>query len=91
MKTIIAHALALLLLSLGTPLPAAEQAAKPNVLLICADDLGFSDLGCTGSEISTPNIDSLARNGRCVRDMVLKSEPSSRERCGSRPDHPCGG
>jgi arylsulfatase len=36
---------------------------KPNILLILVDDMGFSDLGCYGSEISTPNIDGLAENG----------------------------
>ena len=36
---------------------------KPNVLIIVADDLGFSDIGCYGSEIATPNLDSLAANG----------------------------
>lgn len=36
---------------------------KPNVLLVMADDLGFSDLGCYGSEIQTPNLDRLASNG----------------------------
>lgn len=40
------------------------MATKPNVLLILADDLGFGDLGCFGnSDVSTPNIDALARNG----------------------------
>jgi arylsulfatase A-like enzyme len=40
---------------------AAEE--KPNILVIMADDLGFSDLGCYGSEIETPNLDRLAANG----------------------------
>src|SRR5688572_6968751 len=36
---------------------------RPNILLIMSDDMGFSDLGCYGSEIATPNLDSLAQNG----------------------------
>lgn len=36
---------------------------RPNILLIVADDLGFTDLGAFGGEISTPNLDQLARNG----------------------------
>lgn len=39
------------------------SAKPPNVLLIMADDLGFSDLGCYGGEIQTPNLDRLAANG----------------------------
>lgn len=44
----------------------AEETAtapKPNVVFILADDLGYSDLGCYGSEIETPNIDQLAVQG----------------------------
>ncbi|MDT8389131.1 MAG: arylsulfatase [Lentisphaeria bacterium] len=38
-------------------------AEKPNIVLTLVDDMGWSDLGCYGSEINTPNIDSLARQG----------------------------
>ncbi len=41
----------------------AEISKSPNILLIVADDLGFSDLGCYGGEIATPNLDGLAKNG----------------------------
>ncbi len=37
--------------------------ARPNVVVILADDMGFSDIGCFGSEIRTPHIDRLAREG----------------------------
>lgn len=51
-----------LLFTFALPVRAVD-ATKPNILLILADDLGFSDLGCYGSEIATPNLDSLASNG----------------------------
>jgi arylsulfatase len=40
-----------------------QQQTRPNILLIVADDLGYSDLGCFGGEIRTPNLDALASNG----------------------------
>jgi arylsulfatase A-like enzyme len=43
--------------------PVAAEPARPNVLLILADDLGFSDPGCYGGEIATPHLDALATNG----------------------------
>lgn len=42
---------------------AIADPARPNVVLILVDDMGWSDLGCQGSEIPTPNLDSLASNG----------------------------
>ena len=43
--------------------PAAEKAPRPNIVLILADDMGFSDIGCYGGEIATPNLDRLAEGG----------------------------
>ena len=40
-----------------------EGVPPPNIVLIVADDMGFSDLGCFGSEIETPNLDALAAGG----------------------------
>jgi arylsulfatase A-like enzyme len=41
----------------------AYSQQKPNIVLILADDMGYSDIGCFGSEIPTPNLDKLAQNG----------------------------
>ncbi len=54
------HRVLFFLLLFAHPVSAAP---KPNVLIILADDLGYSDLGCYGSEINTPNLDKLAKNG----------------------------
>jgi arylsulfatase len=45
------------------PAAPAAPARRPNILLILADDVGYSDLGCFGGEIETPNLDRLARGG----------------------------
>lgn len=47
-------------IGLTVPVYAAE---KPNIIVILADDMGYSDIGCYGGEMSTPNIDGLAQNG----------------------------
>ncbi len=48
---------------LATASAAAAPAARPNVVLIYCDDLGYGDLGCYGSRIRTPNLDRMAREG----------------------------
>ncbi len=49
--------------ALAWPCNAETKAKRPNIVLIMADDMGFSDIGCYGSEIQTPNLDSLAQGG----------------------------
>jgi arylsulfatase A-like enzyme len=51
----------LLVLTVVMPLPADDS--RPNIVIIMADDMGFSDLGCYGGEIETPHLDALAENG----------------------------
>src|SRR5881227_3060684 len=46
-----------------TAVGADAKPAPPNVVVILADDMGFSDVGCYGGEIHTPNIDRLAGEG----------------------------
>lgn len=59
------HAVAALatLLCAGGAFAAEPAPPRPNVMLILADDMGFSDVGCYGGEIATPNLDALAKNG----------------------------
>lgn len=90
---------ALLLLVILAP---QSRAAKPNVLLILADDLGYSDLGCYGGEIDTPNLDKLAKNGlrftqfantgRCwpTRAAILTGYYAQQVRRDAVPDVPSG-
>jgi arylsulfatase A-like enzyme len=56
-----AHSSMLILLLWG--LLFSHGADQPNIVLILADDMGYSDLGCYGGEIKTPNLDRLAKNG----------------------------
>lgn len=48
---------------MGQDAPSSTRGARPNFLVIVADDLGFSDVGAFGGEIKTPHIDQLAREG----------------------------
>ena len=43
--------------------------SKPNIILILVDDMGFSDIGIMGSEIQTPHLDTMARNGLLLTSM----------------------
>ncbi len=47
----------------------SEGAERPNIVLVMADDMGYSDLGCYGGEIETPNLDRLAAEGLRFRQF----------------------
>jgi len=60
-------------------LPACHnESGRPNIVLIMGDDIGFSDIGCYGGEISTPTLDSLAQGGYRFRTFynMAKCNPS---------------
>lgn len=65
----------------AAPLLSAAPAKKPNFLVILADDMGFSDAGCYGGEIDTPNLDRLAAKG------LRFTQAYSTARCG--PSRSC--
>ncbi len=57
--------LAIMVLAFGVSILERAQAAddRPNILLVMADDMGWTDIGSFGSEIETPNLDALAAEG----------------------------
>src|SRR5690348_18136636 len=61
-KLVVGLGVALMIGSVASLINAAEV-QKPNILVILSDDMGFSDLGCYGGEIRTPNLDTLAAGG----------------------------
>lgn len=81
----------------------AAAAPRPNILLILADDLGYSDPGCYGGEIATPNLDALADGGlrfsqfyntsRCwpTRGALLTGYYAQQIRRDAMPGYPGGG
>ena len=44
---------------------------RPNIVMILADDMGYSDIGCYGGEILTPNIDALASKGVRFTQFII--------------------
>jgi len=46
-----------------------EKPGPPNIIVILSDDMGFSDIGCFGSEIRTPQLDSMAQKGVRFTEM----------------------
>ncbi|MBL8552486.1 MAG: arylsulfatase [Hyphomonadaceae bacterium] len=68
-------------------LPALAAGTRPNILVIMADDLGYSDLGTMGGEIPTPHLDALAGEGRVLTAMYASPLPISRGTLLTGADH----
>ena len=69
-------------LLLAAPCSAAEPRAKPNIVFILADDLGWGDLGCFGqTKIKTPNLDQLAKDGIRFSQAYAGSTVCAPSRC----------
>src|SRR5512141_2063173 len=89
--------------SLAAPLALTGASKRPNIVIMMADDMGFSDLGCYGSEISTPNLDALAKDGlrftqfynttRCwpSRGCIMTGYYAQQIRRDTLPNIPSGG
>src|SRR6476619_2986307 len=67
---------------LSQPAPAAAPRARPNIIFILADDLGYGDLGCYGQKIiQTPNIDRLASEGMKFTNFYAGNAVCAPARC----------
>ena len=77
-----AMALPMPLVAAGSISCTAQEQAKPNIVYLMFDDLGYGDLGCYGQEvIETPNIDALAARGVLFTDMYTACPLSAPSRC----------
>lgn len=75
---------AVIVLALGITYSTAQQIPdKPNVIVIVSDDAGYADFGCYGgTEIPTPNIDALAKNGTLFTDAYVSASVCAPSRAG---------
>ena len=59
----------ILFMTIIVSIEAAPDRTRPNIILIMVDDMGYSDIGCYGSEVKTPNLDKLAEGGLRFRQF----------------------
>ena len=71
MKNLISTLIVIALLGISGQLLANTNGQRPNFLVVVADDLGWTDIASFGSEIKTPNIDSLAAEGVKFTDFYV--------------------
>ena len=76
------RALLLVLVCLCAQAAPALTGSRPNILLIFTDDQGMNDVGCYGSEIKTPHIDALARDGMKFTQWYVASSICTPSRFG---------
>ena len=69
----------------GLPGLSYAEDKRPNILVVVADDMGWTDLGSFGSEITTPNLDALAQRGVKFTEFHTVSKAPSVSSCGTRP------
>lgn len=62
-RLLILYGLSATVVGSGSAANSKSDPSRPNIVIILADDLGYSDIGCYGGEIQTPNIDKLAKKG----------------------------
>lgn len=67
-------AVALFVAVIGIVTSALAEDSRPNIMVVMVDDMGYSDLGCYGSEIQTPNVDQLAADGIRYTSMYNTSK-----------------
>ena len=63
MKLLLFSLFTLSIISVTNTLEAAPDRTNPNIILIMVDDMGYSDIGCYGGEVKTPNLDKIAKDG----------------------------
>ena len=74
-KSLKGMASAILCLAIGAA--GGQSQDRPNIAVIMTNDLGFSDLGCYGAEIETPNLDALAAGGLRFSQFFNTVQPTS--------------
>ena len=63
MKLLLLSLFTLLFIRVPDSLESAPDRTRPNIILIMVDDMGYSDIGCYGGEVKTPNLDKIAKDG----------------------------
>ena len=77
MKTSIANTAAICFIPMMCACTGNKKESPPNILLIVADDMGYSDIGCYGGEAHTPHLDQLAQNGLRFRTFYNNTKSSA--------------